>query len=123
MKYFIGFLFGVLAICSCAGTKNKPYVVFEESKENQRQQPVSDVLMVGFGKLPTRYFLDQIAAKLTEVFGAKGVKVRYAFLGSDIKEAKTAFNTVTGDNRTATIMTFFDHIFVKTVSLGLNFFI
>jgi hypothetical protein len=107
----------MLMACSCASVKNPHYIIFEESKGNVAYKPIQHLLIVGAGKLPTRFFLDEMSNQLVKDLKQKGIAAQYYFLGSDSVTAKNKFSLLLSKNDSVPVMTFFetDFAFVRPI--------
>ncbi len=65
------------------------------------------------GKLPTRFFLDNITNRLINDFRKKGITTTYYFLGNDKAKAKEQFDTLTLVNKCDAVMSFFETDFAE----------
>lgn len=96
-----------LVILSCASMKNPHYIKFDETQLNQKRKPIKNLIIVGIGKLPTRFFLDKITNRLITDLEKKGIKTTYYFLGDDFAKAKKQFDTLTIVKDCDAVMSFF----------------
>ncbi|CAN5245680.1 hypothetical protein BH11BAC5_BH11BAC5_08210 [soil metagenome] len=108
MKFLFTLLIVAPFIFSCASLKNPAYIQFEESPENHADKPIRSVLILGAGKLPTRYFLDEISQRLIIDLKKKGIAAQYLFLGSDSVAVKNQFAAIVAKRDSVPLMTFFE---------------
>ena len=107
MKHLTYSFLILITISSCLITKDRHYIRFKEAEQNQSKEPIKNLLIVGMGKLPTRFFLDQITNRLISDFKKKGIKATYFYLGNDLTIARKQFDTLTLGNNCDAVMSFF----------------
>lgn len=98
---------------SCASLKDRHYIKFEETKKIEAGKPIKNLVILGMGKLPTRFFLDKITNRLIYDLEKKGINARYYFLGNDFKSAKKQFDTLLLSNNCDAVMSFFQTDFAE----------
>ena len=107
MRCFFFSLSILIVLSSCASLVNPHYIKFEESKQNLAKKQIKNLIIVGMGKLPTRFFLDQITTKLMDDLKRKGINSTYYYLGNDVQKAKRQFDTLSVLNNYDAVMSFF----------------
>ena len=103
----------VVVFSSCAKLVNPHYLKFEESKQNIAKKPIKNLIIVGMGKLPTRFFLDKITTKIMDDLKRKGVNSSYYYLGNDMQKAKQQFDTLSVLKNYDAVMSFFQTDFAE----------
>ena len=67
--------------CLCFGQK----FIFKDSIMNKEKKEFKKILMVGFGSVETRQFLESLSSKLTSEFKSFKIESEFDYLGKDPK--------------------------------------
>jgi len=79
---------------------------------------MKQLVILGMGKSPTRFFLDNISNRLITDLTKKGITVTYYFLGNDVEKAQAQFDTIMAVKNYDAVMSFFytDYAEVRTIT-------
>ena len=79
MKHFILYLFFILLIIPQLSNAQK--FTFKEIKHNTVKKDFKKVLILGFGAIETRLFLENLSAKIIDRLKTENIEAEYQYLG------------------------------------------